>query len=216
MDPLHLAIALVPLALYCLLLAAIAFARRPIMISGALDTLLLALGLAGWIMIGPIALFLPDQAEARFGNYVAIPLIILFFLVVSLIILLMKPRLAVYNITSEQLRPLLAESVAEIDTGARWAGDCLTLPKAGVQLCLEAHPDARHVEIVAVGTRQDYEAWRRLSECLAPRLRELPVGANPRGASLLIAAVALLVVTSITWITRPQEVAETFRELFLQ
>ena len=54
-----------------------------------------------------------------------------------LVLLVLRPRLVIYNISVDQLRPILAELVEQLDSEARWAGDSLALPALGVQLHLD-------------------------------------------------------------------------------
>lgn len=216
MDPLYLCLALAPLSAYFGLIGVLNTLKRPTLLTGVWDTLALAFGVSGWVLVGPIELFLPEAAFARFGGLIWAPVFVLYGLVVLLVVLLLRPRIVIYNITAEQLRPLLAESVNEVDEKARWAGDCLTLPSIRVQLHVEAPPAARYVQLVAVGTNQDLEGWRRLTKSLNPRVRELAVGANPRGASLIVAGVAMLIAISVAVATRQPEVAEAIRDLLQQ
>ena len=62
-----------------------------------------------------------------------------------MLLLLLRPRLIIYNISCEQLRPVLVEVVERMDSDARWAGDCLYLPGLGVQLHLESAGWMRNV-----------------------------------------------------------------------
>ena len=68
MDPLHLSIALSPLAVYFVLLGIINLSARPQLTTGARDTAALAVGLSGLVVVGPMELFLPERAAAQFGG----------------------------------------------------------------------------------------------------------------------------------------------------
>ena len=125
MDPFRLCLAVGPVAVYFLLLGAINLSRRPLLVSGVRDAASLALAVSGLIIIGPMALFFPYAAEARFGPHIWLMLLALYALIVVLWLLLLRPRLVIYNISADKLRPILAEVVNRLDAEARWAGDGL-------------------------------------------------------------------------------------------
>ena len=56
---------------------------------------------------------------------------------VVLWLLLLRPRLVIYNISADKLRPILADVVGQFDGDARWAGDSLAIPGLGVQLYMD-------------------------------------------------------------------------------
>ncbi len=201
-DPLRLAIAFVPLAAYFLLLGVLNARRRPFLTSGGSDLAALGAALSGVVLIGPIELFRHERVSADLGSYVWLFLLGFYWLWVGLAVLLSRPRLVIYNISEEELRPVLAETARILDPQARWAGDCLYLPKLGVQLHLESFDLMRHVSLVAGGTRQNLAGWR----CLA---------SNPRALGILLMALLLLAVSTGHMLADPQRVAQAMGELFL-
>ncbi|MFM7929359.1 MAG: hypothetical protein ACKO9Q_16760, partial [Pirellula sp.] len=88
----------------------------------------LAVGILGLMVIGPFELFLPEAAAIRFGPLVWIVLLIFYGLCVSMVVLLMRPRLVIYNSTVEQLRPIISEISQSMDQKSRWTGDSLVIP----------------------------------------------------------------------------------------
>ncbi len=122
MDPLHIAIALSPLATYLLVLGVINLSSRPLLTTGSRDAAALAIAIAGLVLAGPMELFLVEEAAVLYGGWVWAIMLAAYGLLVALIILLLRPRLVVYNVTLEQLRPLLADVVARLDSESRWAG----------------------------------------------------------------------------------------------
>lgn len=195
-DRLHFCIALCPLAVYCLLLGVLNLSKRPILTSGGRDLAALGLAICGLVVIGPMELFLPEPAAVLFGGYVWLLLLGLYAMLICLLVLVMRPRLVIYNITSEQLRPILATTVAELDREVRWAGECLVLPQLGVQLHLDAFVGMRNVQLVSAGPNQSFQGWRRLETALTPALRQLKTTRNPYGITLLL--FGLLMVAMIT------------------
>jgi hypothetical protein len=213
-DPLRLAIALVPLAAYCLLLGILNARRRPFITSGGADLAALGAALTGLVLVGPIELFRPEAASTEFGSYVWLFLLVLYWLCLWLIVLLGRPRLVVYNISGEELRPILSEAARAIDPQARWAGDSLSLPTLGVQLHVETFDVMRHVSLVASGAKQDLAGWRQLAGQLFQRLQALRVAPNPRALGIVLLALALLSGSMAHLVVHPQRVAQAVQEIF--
>ncbi len=209
MDPFRLCLALGPVATYLLLLAAINLARRPFVVSGTRDAATLGLAVSGLVIVGPMELFLPVPTVLRFGSYVWVLLIVLYALGLVLCLLVARPRLVVYNISTGKLRPILADVVARLDSEARWAGDSLLLPNLGVQLHLDSMSTLRNVSLVSVGPQQSYLGWRQLELGLRAALNEFEVGRNLRAVGL-IAGVGLLLLVFLLQIIAidPQAVAQ--------
>ena len=97
MDPLHLCIALGPVIAYLMLLGLINSRRRPFLTTGARDLSALGIGVSGLVIAGPMELFLPELATNQFGAYVWVMMLALYGLCWTLIVLLGRPRLVVYN-----------------------------------------------------------------------------------------------------------------------
>jgi len=213
MDALHLCISLGPLAAYLFLLGLINLAPRPLLTSGARDMAALAIAVSGFIIAGPLDLFMPEMGVARFGAYVWLPLIALYALCVTLAILLLRPRLVIYNISYDQVRPILAGAVSRLDAEARWAGDTVWLPTLGVQLHVEPARGMRNVQLVAVGARQSFAGWRRLERELAGPLARMRVQPNPRGLNLLFFAAIITVAVGYALLNDREALAPALREL---
>jgi hypothetical protein len=213
-DPFRLTIALVPLAAYFLLLGLINLRRRPYLTSGGSDLAALGVAISGLMFVGPIELFRPETATAEFGNFIWPIMLAFYWLWVLLVVLVARPRLVVYNVSIEELHPVLAEAAARLDADSRWAGDGLALPHLGVQLHLESFELMRNVSLVASGSRQNLEGWRQLARELAAALRPVRVKPNPRGVGFVLAAV-LLMAGSVTYLVqRPVELAYAMKEVF--
>lgn len=213
MDPLRQWLAFGPVAVYLVVLGGINLSRRPLVVSGVADLAALALAVFGLMMVGPMELFVPDAAVIRYGPYVWVLLVGFYVMIVAMLLLLMRPRLVVYNIRAEQLRPLLAESATRLDTGVRWAADSLVLPGLGVQLHLDGNPWMRNVSLVASGSRQDHLGWRRLQKHLASELDALPLGRNPRGYSLLTAGGLIFLWLAMSVWNDPAAVGQSLIDL---
>lgn len=213
-DPLRLAIALVPLAAYGLVLGWINARRRSFLTSGGCDLVALGIAVSGLVFIGPLELFRPEAATRSFGNFIWVFLLLFYALWLLLIVLLGRPRLVVYNIRHEELHPVLAEIAARVDPAARWAGNHLSLPGLGVQLHLDSFELMRNVSLVASGGRQSIDGWRRLAAELGPALRKVRVKRNPRAIGFLGVSFALLAVSIWQLLSRPEAVLQAMNEVF--
>ena len=208
MRTFELLIAVAPIAMYLVLLGLINLRRRPYVLTGTRESLLVGLALAGLVVVGPIELFFPQQAANRFGHYVW-PLLAMFYtLLLCLWILLGRPRLIVYNVSSAQLRAVLSEAAIKLDADARWAGDSLALPQMNVQLHLEVFDWMRNVTLVSTGGDQSYTNWRRLEGALRVALREITVPRNPRGYSFILVGLMLIATLAIQAARNPQAIAQ--------
>jgi hypothetical protein len=217
MEPFRLCLAVGPVAIYLLLLGALNLSRRSFLVSGTRDAAALGLAVSGLVIVGPVELFFPASALARFGPsggamllgaYVA-----LYGLLLVLVLLSLRPRLIIYNISADQLRPILAETVDRLDPGARWAGDCLALPALGVQLQVDSQSAMRNVALSAAGSRQNDAGWRRLESALAAALAQVEGRRNPRGISLLSMGVFLLAFLAVVISRNPQAVAHALFDM---
>ena len=218
MDPFRLCLALGPVAVYLLLLGGIHLARRPFVVSGTRDTAALGLAVAGLVAVGPIELFFPHAAAAHFGPLVWMFLAAFYVLCLVLILLLLRPRLVIYNVSTDELRPILADLVPQLDADARWAGDGLSLPNLGVQLHLENLAMLRNVSLVATGARQSYLGWKRLETALRTALAAAEVPRNVRAARVLGAVLlgaGTLLAAMLIWAVAmdPQTVAHALFDM---
>ena len=69
MGPLHLCIALGPLAVYLLLLGLINLSSRPFLTTGARDCAALSVAISGFVVAGPLDHFFPETAAVAMGGY---------------------------------------------------------------------------------------------------------------------------------------------------
>jgi len=214
MDPFRLCLALGPVAVYMLLLGAINISRRPFLLSGTRDAAVLGVAVSGLVIIGPVELFFPDAAAIRLGSYVWLLLLALYVMCLILVLLQLRPRLIVYNVAADELRPILADLVTRLDADARWAGDSLSLPNLKVQLHLDSLPTMRNVSLVANGPNQDPTGWQRLELELRSVLDQFEVSRNPRGLSLISAGLLITILIVLAIARDPQAVAQSLFDMF--
>jgi hypothetical protein len=213
MGPLYFCIALGPLAVYLLLIGIINLLRRPFITTGSRDTIALSIALFGFVLIGPMRLFVPESAVIHFGVYVWVLLAGLYTLSITLLILLMRPKLIIYNTTVRQIRTILADLVTEMDETARWAGNTVALPQRGIQLTIETFPGTRNIQLVAAGHDQNYLGWRELGFALTKTLDQTRVTKNPYGILLVLASSLLLLSVGFQTIKNRAEIAHQWSQI---
>jgi hypothetical protein len=213
-DPFRLAIAVIPVAAYVLLLGLLNLRRRPFLTSGGCDLAALGVALSGLMFVGPLELFRPDAATQSFGNYIWLFLVLFYWLCLVLVVLLARPRLVIYNISAEELHPVLAETASRLDPTGRWAGNNLSLPSLGVQLHLDSLDVMRNVSLVASGGRQNLDGWRRLARELGRSLSSVRAKPNPRAVGLLVLSLALFTICLTRLLLHPAEVMQAMNDVF--
>ncbi len=212
MDPLHLCIAMGPLSVYLLVIGWLNLKGRPSLTTGTRDFIALSIAISGFVISGPLELFMPETAAVYFRFWIWPPLICLYFLCAILLAMLMRPRLVVYNMTVPHLRPILEAVAQQTDEQCRWAGQSLVLPQLGVQLHIESFPAMRNVQLIAVGHHQDLSGWRKLQLQLRDALREVKVGTNPRGFSFLFFGLLIAGMIAYAVAAEPLEVAQALHD----
>lgn len=213
MDPLHASIAVVPLAVYFFLIGWINLSPRTFITTGARDLAAVAMAASGLVVVGPMELFLPERLASMIGGWVWVPMILLYALLVTLALLLMRPRLIVYNLSADQLRSAVNEVLGELDSHARWAGDSVIAPELGIQLALEAHAGVRNVALVSVGPEQDLVGWHKLKRQLKARLEGTTQPLNLQGLSFIFLAVVLATAVVYSLVSGRQEIAQSVHEM---
>jgi len=217
MDPLHVCIALGPVAMYLLVLGAINLSSRPLLTTGSRDIATLGIAISGFAVAGPMELFLPVKAVGFWGPAITWGLMFgIYLLGLSLVILMLRPRLVIYNLTSDRLLPVLDELARRLDPLPSWAGQSLSLPNLGVQLTVEPQHLLRNVQLVSAGPHQNFAGWRRLEAELAVALRKLPGSRNPLGYSLITAGLSLAAAITF-WLWRdPTSVQQALSQMLRQ
>lgn len=194
--------ALIPFAAYMAAIGWLHSRRRPVALSGPFDAVLLAAGLSGLVVIGPLAVVQPALGTSPWA---AAMLLLVFAIVVACGILAARPRLVVYNVSLDQIRPLVAEVVASIDQAARWAGETVALPGRELQVHMDGRGIARTVSLVAVGSRTSAESWAEFSRRMRRAVRGQPVRSSPWAMAFFGAALITAVLAGglAVWPERP-------------
>ncbi len=213
LSALHVALALGPLAIYLLVLGMINLSRRPLLTTGGRDLLAVSIALSGFFIIGPLDLFMPATAANRFGVWVWLLMLGLYLLVVSLIVLVVRPRLVIYNMLPGEVRVLLQRMIDRHELPHAWAGDSLSLPTWGIQLHMTTFLLMRNVSLSATGARQSLQGWRWLRRDLAIELSQTEVPPNPLGLSLMTFSLLMLGGIVLRLMQDPSAVARSLIDL---
>lgn len=213
MDTFSACLAFGPLAIYLVLLGAINLQRRALVIGGTRETLSLGLALGGLVIVGPMQLFMPEDAATRFGQYVWLLLLTFYVLSLALIVLISRPRLIVYNASPAELRRALDAAARRVDSEATWAGNSLNMPLARVHLHVENFPPLGNVALMASSDDQSAAGWKRLELSLRETLTDVPVAAGPHGFWMLLFGVLILSALGFWVVDDPERIAQGFERM---
>lgn len=179
--------ALLPVAAYLVAVGCLHLRRRPVALSGHVDVALLALGIAGLVIAGPLALLQPGAGTSVWTTVV---LLVGFAVIVAGALLAARPRMVIYNVGLDQLRPVVASVAASLDPTARWAGETAALPARGLQVHLDDRGPARTVSVIAAG-KTSAEAWAEFSRRLRRAIRSVRVRRSPWAWAFLTAGASV-------------------------
>ncbi len=213
MDPLHFCIAMVPLAVYLLMLGLLNLRPTPFVTSGARDAAAVGIGISGLVIAGPMELFMPQAAASHYGATVWLIMLVFYGLLVTLTVLLMRTRIVIYNITPEQLRPLLTDVAKKLDSSSRWSGESLLIPSRKIHLHLETVHWCKNIQLVASGNDQSYEGWRLLERKLKQSVADVEVGPNLFSFPLLVVSSVLAAVTLVWMLLDKEAVVSAFKNM---
>ena len=212
MDALRLTIAIIPLAVYLATLGLINLRPRPFVTTGARDVAALGIGILGLMIAGPLELFLPESVAIRFGGLTWLLLLVFYGLCVSLVVLLLRPRLVIYNATVEQLRPLLTDIAKNMDQKSRWTSDSMIIPNRKIHFHVESVDWLSNLQIISTGNRQSFEGWRELELKLRAATADARVPPNFLGTVFLLAALGLAIISAIELYLHQADVAIAFKD----
>jgi hypothetical protein len=128
-----LALALLPLVVYCAFLTSLHFRKTPTVLNGSLDVVLLVWGVFGLMTFGPGRLIVPLYVFAAWGVYTWIFWLGFYYVFALAIARPFRNRLVVYHCQRELVLPPLFTRAREIDPKTEWAGNVLSLHSFGVQ-----------------------------------------------------------------------------------
>ena len=212
MTALHFSIAALPFSVYLLLLWWLNLRRCPFVTTAGRDIAILAVVISGLLIIGPMELFFPENAVSRFGPYVWVMLLAFYGLTVSLVAMLIRPGLVIYNAREDQIRSVLAEVLGQMDR-PQWSGENVRLPNVKIHFQVESHPWLQVIQLVSCGREQNLVGWRRMELDLKKAMGSVPGRSNLQGLLFVLTALALNLVSVVWMIQQPAEVLADLQQM---
>lgn len=197
-DLLRIATALIPLALYAIVLGLIRTRSAPTVLSGAMDVILLGFALSGLIFVGPIELFFPRGAYSILGIWTWVLLAVLFLFTLLLVAMSVPPKMIVYGLGRDELVQQLNELFDEHEIAAQWIGSVVVLPELGVQACCETASFGNTIShLVASGKKQNPMSWYTLERQLVQRLERVKNQGSRSALAWILSGIALLCAVAV-------------------
>lgn len=210
--PVQFCIVVVPFSVYLLLLGWLHLRKHPFVTTTGRDIAILSVAVSGLMIVGPMELFFPENAVSRFGPFVWLMLLAFYGLLISLVSMIVRPGLVLYNVSEDQIRPLLSDVLVDLDK-PNWSGENVRLPTLGIHFQIESHSWLRCVQLVSTGRKQNLIGWRALENGLQKSLATVPTQSNLYGPLFIVIAV-LLNITGVIWMCRqPAEVVAALQEI---
>jgi len=209
-----LLLALLPLGAYLVTMGTIALLGRPLVTTGGRDTFALAIGISGLAAVGPGELFFPAAAGASFGPAVWPLMAILYFLLVSLVILNGRPRLVVYGVRQPELLKALWVASQKLDGGSELdeAAGTVALPGVGIHLRVAPHRGSDSADVEAFETNVSPQFWRSLLTQLRPEVVKLSPSGSSSGGFLVVAGLLMLCLVTMQLVQQPAQVVQGLRD----
>ncbi len=212
MPAVQFAIAIIPIAIYIILIGALRLRRRPLVTTGWRDTLTLGIAASGFVAIGPMQLFFPSQAASRWHAWVWLALFLLYMLALMMILLSARPRLIVYGMDERQFQAVLLEASREVDPEAVWNGEVIHLPQCGIQLAREPSGATRVQQVVHVGMLHNVQDWLRLEKSLVAVGSKARCAPSMAGWPFVIAGALLLAAATTPLMSDPDNALAQLRQ----
>ncbi|HMO14734.1 MAG TPA: hypothetical protein PKD64_06640 [Pirellulaceae bacterium] len=213
MDPLRFAIAAAPLGVYFLLIGIIHLRKLPFVTTGARDIAALGIGISGLMTIGPLELFFPEAASRSLGYWVWLLVLAFYGLCVALVVLLLRPRIVIYNARPERIRSVISEFAFRLDRNCRWVEDTLILPTLNVKFNIEGNRFGNITQLVAIGGRQSLEGWRTIEKELKQILASHEQKRSLIGWLFIGMATTLVLLAGVWMVWKSDQVAQSFTDL---
>lgn len=207
-------LALLPLGSYLVLMGCIRLSGRPLVTTGGRDTFALAVGISGLAAVGPGELFFPSAAGASFGPAVWPLLAMLYFLLVSLVILNGRPRLVVYGVRDSSIMVPLLLACQQIDESARLdeAAGTVSLPALGVHLRVVPHRGSDSADIESFESNVSPQFWHTLLTHLRAQMADLSPLPQAPGVVLTLIGLVMLGVVGLQLVQQPSQVVQGLRD----
>ncbi len=159
-----LSLALYPLALYFFVLALFYARRRPTLLTGWADFMLLAFGISGLLSLGIGRLVIPLKLIEFWGLGVWIHWALLYYLIACSVAWRLPPRTVIYHCSLDDIAAPLQKRLAEIDPDARWDRHFLSLPSCDCQVTITGDALGGHLLLQAVHSKPNKAVWGKIEQ----------------------------------------------------
>lgn len=211
MEPVHFAIAATPVAVYLILVGALRLRNRPLITTGWRDTLTLGIAASGLVAIGPMQLFFPTLAAARWHGWVWLALFMLYLLTLVMVLLSCKPRMISYGLDQIQFRETLLAAAQQIDPTSAWNNDVLSIPSSGIQLASEPSGATRVHQVVHIGLLYNLQDWLKLERAFVALGSQATCPRSAAGWPFVIFGLLLLAFIMLPLISDPVDALAQLR-----
>ncbi len=217
MSPVAFAIAALPVAMYLVLIGRLRVSRRPLVTTGWRDVAAIGIAIVGLVMIGPMQLFFPTTAAARFAGWVWLMLLALYLLSLFLVVLSCRPRLIVYGIDENRFYDSLVSAARNVDASAAWQGQVLNMPSVGLQLAAEPTGSRSVQQAVCLNGLTSVAPWLHLERELVKQCAQI-VTSDRRwvGTALIVAGLVLALAAMFGIISNPAGAYQELRDLIVR
>ncbi len=212
MPSLHAAIALVPIAMYLMMIGFLKLRTRPLMTTGWRDTLAIGIAVSGMMAVGPMELFFPTEAAAVWHHWVWAALAALYLLTLTLILLSCRPRLLAYGLDRQQFQSVLLTAAKTIDPQAFWQEQVLNIPAAGMQLAEEPTGSSSIHQVVSVGSYVNFSGWLDLERAFVQQGANIRCARSYAGVPLILLGAALMILSVAPLVAAPDIAQAQLRE----
>lgn len=216
MNSLQIAIAVVPLAVYLVLMGSMRLRSRPLVTTGWRDLLTLGIACTGLIAVGPMQLFYPTYAAAKWPGWIWLPMFGLYFLTLLIITMWSRPRLLAYGMSKEQFQELLLKAAQSIDPQAAWYGEVLSLPGSAIQLSAESSLGSYVSSVGVVGTLHNLPDWLKLEKEFVKLGAQSQCRPSHSGWLLVASGLALILIAISPVVNDPAIALAELRRLMFR
>lgn len=212
-DVFPLVVAFLPLATYFLLLGGLRI-FHPLVTTGVRDGMALAIGVSGFVVMGPMYLFFPTEAAAALGWVVWIVLLVLYALCVVLVLLSLKPKIIIYGLRLPDVLEPLLEACKTIDPTSTLdiSSQQILLNERGVRLRIDLLGMSDTVQIEAFEQNLHPKFWYHLLLELRSRIKSTRTGITGGGLGMLAIGLAMISFVVFQAVTQPGELLAGFRQ----
>ncbi len=214
LDPLRIAIAVLPLGTYLLVIGMLRLRRSPTVISRPLDVLLLGMACGGLVAIGPLELFFPRAAFSVVGNWVWLVLLSLYALLVLLIAFHVPAGIVIYGASKETVRSTIEAIYAERSFDIEWLGDSFRSVALNIHAQVEEAGWSSVCQIKSVGKTQNITEWIDLDRSLHQRLAAVKPTGHKSGLTWCGIGLMIIVIAFGFLASDLNRVNDTLAQLF--